>query len=719
MDVQKPLLDRISALKDLPTLPHILLRLLEACNRSSVDLDEISSLVSKDPSLSAKILKLVNSAYYGRPQKIQEIGQAVIFLGTSGIRNMAFCACVHEVFANPKKQGRFNLKAFWWHSLCCAFICKRIAARINFSQPDEAFVSGLLHDIGKIVLWTNFHRAYEDLLKDCPAHGRCLRDGEDGLGATHDEVGAWLLDRWHFQSAVCDSVRYHHETPSRLAQAFPLTQIVSVANLLSRDMTAGTDEGARLAQQILGINAPQCRALIEQSDQAARQVADALGIDVEAAEPASISAGDTEKQITNALAREVRDVSLLVGTLEGLLAARDQEEILARIAEGLDILMGFNRLLFFLADAEKDLLGGYTQDKDGRFARKPHLAVSMRLERCLLVRTIGGQMPLDSFNAGADQPLTILDEQITRVLGSRGIYCLPLIAHQDPVGVLVVGIEPSDLPHIAQNRKLLNVFSNKGALALRLEQLKQRRLQDIHAKRADASSDLARRVVHEVNNPLSIIKNYLKILELKLSGKHIAGDEIRIINEEISRVGRLLTKLTEFSTEKAPPDEQTDINALIRDIAKLTKDSLLNHSGVELQLDLAEDLPPATAEKAELKQVFINLIKNATEAMESGGNLWITTRFLPPPIGAKRDNQQMKNKGYVEIRFRDDGPGIPEAIQEKLFDPYVSSKQGGHSGLGLSIAYNIIKSFEGNIACERISDGGAEFKIELPVREGA
>jgi signal transduction histidine kinase len=105
--------------------------------------------------------------------------------------------------------------------------------------------------------------------------------------------------------------------------------------------------------------------------------------------------------------------------------------------------------------------------------------------------------------------------------------------------------------------------------------------------------------------------------------------------------------------------------------------------------------------------------------MESGGNLWITTRHLPPPIGAKRGDARTPPKGYVEIRFRDDGPGIPESIQEKLFDPYVSSKQGGHSGLGLSIAYNIIKSFEGNIACERISDQGAEFKIELPVQEGA
>ena len=101
MNAQKPFFDQLSTLKNLPTLPHILLKLFESCSQDSVDLDEIAAIVGKDPSLSAKILKLVNSAYFGLPQKVQEINQAVVLVGTSGIRNMAICACVYEAFPKP------------------------------------------------------------------------------------------------------------------------------------------------------------------------------------------------------------------------------------------------------------------------------------------------------------------------------------------------------------------------------------------------------------------------------------------------------------------------------------------------------------------------------------------------------------------------------------------------------------------------------------------
>lgn len=719
MKAQKPFFDQLSTLKNLPTLPHILLKLFEACNQDNVDLDQIAAIVSKDPSLSAKILKLVNSAYFGLPQKVQEINQAVVFVGTSGIKNIAICACVYEAFPKPKKNGIFNLKVFWWHSLRCAFLAKNIAAKMKFGQPDETFVAGLLHDIGKVVLWVNFNAAYEDLLNNCRNDGECLLAGEARLGATHCEVAAWLLNRWNFQTVISDSVRYHHEKPARIAQALPMTQIVCIANFLCQDAEFTINEGIVLAQKILGLSPEECHTFIEISDQEAKDVADSLGIDIHIHEPPSQMTDEKDQKIQDALTRDVMNVSLLIGTLEGFLTAKDQNDVLAVISDGLKILLDINRSLYFLLDAKKGVLFGYFRDEAGRYIKKHSLAVSMSLDQSLLVKAILEQKPLDSFDAGAQGPLTILDEQIIHLLGGHGIYCLPLIAHGDSVGVLVLAIDKSDLPHLLKNKKLLTIFVHKGALALRLEHLKHSQLQDIQAKRAEASNDLARRVVHEANNPLSIIKNYLKILEIKLPGKHIVQDEIKIINEEINRVAHLLKKLTEFSTQKPPTQEMTDINALLMDIVKITKESLLRHSEVNLLTDLEQDLPKVTAEKAGLKQVFINLIKNAAEAMKSGGNLCIQTRHLAPPIGGQRLRDKKDVNGYVEIQFRDDGPGIPEALKEKLFDPYVSSKEGGHLGLGLSIAFNIIKSFQGNLTCESIPDKGTVFKIELPIHADA
>ena len=716
MKAQKPFFDKISTLKNLPTLPHILLKLFESCSQDSVDLIEIAAIVGKDPSLGAKILKLVNSAYFGLPQKVQEINQAVVIVGTSGIRNMAICACVYEAFPKPKKNGNFNLKMFWWHSLRCAFLSKSIASEMNSDQRDEAFVSGLLHDIGKVVLWVNCQAAYEALLGDCRGDGQQLIEGEARLGATHCEVAAWLLDRWNFQPMISDAVRYHHESPVRIAQALPMTQIVCIANLLCQDTEPGMNQGVVLAQQILGLSSDECYALIEKSGQEAKEVADALGIDINVEEPAQQTIDEKDQQIQDALVRDVRNVSLLMGSLEGFLTTNDQNDILSVISDGLKILLDVNRFLYYQLDVEKNVLFGYLQDKNGRYTKNHGIAVSMGLDQCLLVKALLEKQPLDSFSTAAQHPLTILDEQLIRLLDGQGIYCLPLIAHGDAVGVLVLALQKNDLPFLLENQKLLNLFIHKGALALRLDHMKQIQLHDIQAKRADASSDLARRVVHEVNNPLSIIKNYLKVLEIKLSGKDIALDEIRIVNEEISRVADLLRKLTDFSMEKAPTQEKTDINVLLMDIVKLTKDSLLRHADVKLHTDLEKDLPPVIAEKAGLKQVFINLIKNAAEAMQAGGNLFIQTRHLPPPISGKHVHGKKDFNGYVEIQFKDDGPGIPEEIKEKLFDPYVSSKEGGHSGLGLSIAYNIVKSLHGQITCARIPHQGTVFKIELPIQ---
>jgi len=714
MKTKTPNFDQPSTLKNLPTLPHILLKLLEACNQESINLNEIAAIVSKDPALSAKLLKLVNSAYFGLPQKVQGIDQAVVYVGTNGIKNMAICACVYETFPNPVKNGIFNLKAFWWHSLRCGCIAKNIAVEMNSDQPDEAFTSGLLHDIGKLVLWANFRKAYEEIVKNSPADANLLMEEEARFGTTHSQVGKWLLKRWNFQPAIADHVSYHHEEPARIAHAFPMTQIVWIANLLSQDAETTLHEGISWAQKILNLKSDICHALIEKGVQEAQDVAAALDIDINVDAPASSANDENDRKKKEALTRDVRNASLLMGTLEGFLAANDPNDILAVISDGLNILLDINRFIYFRLDADKNVLYGYYPDANGQFVKNRELSVYLSLDQNLLVKAILKKKPLHSFSKGAHRSLTILDEQIIGRLDAQGIYCLPLIAQGDAVGVLVLGIEKKDLPHLQENSKLLNVFTNKGALALSLSQMKRRRLRNIQLKRIDASSDLARKVVHEVNNPLSIIKNYLKILEQKLSENDIARNEIRIINDEISRVANLLEKLTNFSKQPAQTHEAADINALITDIVTLTKDSLQKHSNINLRTDLEPNLPKVDAEGAGLKQVFINLIKNAVEAMVYGGNIYIRTRYFGPSIIDHSVRKKKEHNGYIEVQFKDDGPGIPEAIKEKIFDPYISSKRDGHSGLGLSIAYNIIRSFNGNLICKNTLGYGTEFIIELP-----
>jgi signal transduction histidine kinase len=141
-------------------------------------------------------------------------------------------------------------------------------------------------------------------------------------------------------------------------------------------------------------------------------------------------------------------------------------------------------------------------------------------------------------------------------------------------------------------------------------------------------------------------------------------------------------------------------------------ESFSQGSGVSVHFKPDSTLPTIHSEKNGLKQVFINLMQNAVEAMPGGGNIYIETRPL-----AKRTGEETGDRSWdaVEISFRDDGPGIPEAVKTRLFEPFVTSKKGAHAGLGLSVAYNIIKDLRGDITCESGSNTGTTFTVALPV----
>jgi signal transduction histidine kinase len=253
-------------------------------------------------------------------------------------------------------------------------------------------------------------------------------------------------------------------------------------------------------------------------------------------------------------------------------------------------------------------------------------------------------------------------------------------------------------------------------MSLRLDQMRKAQTRLYQAGRLAASSALARKVAHEVNNPLSIIKNYLKILGMKLGADNTAQDELRIVNEEIDRVALIIRQLTDLTSEKDRVRQTVDVNGLLRDLATIIEKSFSTASRIRFHLDLDPALPGLVTDRNGLKQVLINLLKNAIEAMRQGGNLYVRTKCL-----VTRDLEEMavkregKAEQYVEISVRDDGPGIPDAVRQRLFEPYVTTKGEGHSGLGLSVVHSIVKDLGGTIQCESAEGIGTTFVIRFPL----
>jgi signal transduction histidine kinase len=279
---------------------------------------------------------------------------------------------------------------------------------------------------------------------------------------------------------------------------------------------------------------------------------------------------------------------------------------------------------------------------------------------------------------------------------------------------MVIGMDETLASNLPAEINLLTMFARQAGLTLQAENVRQARARATQADRLTTTLALAKKVAHEVSNPLGIIKNYLKILGLKLGKDSPAKEEIGIISEEIDRVASIVRKLSSSSEPEVQQKELVDINTLISDLIKITRESVLLPSGIEAHLDLGSSLPSVITDKNGLKQVFINLINNAVEAMPKGGNLYIKTRFPSDGLGENLDENAEGDQQYVEATIRDDGSGIPDVIKPKLFEPFVTTKGEGHAGLGLSIAFGIIRELNGTMTCESDKTTGTTFKIVLP-----
>ncbi len=631
------------------------------------------------------------------------------------MNNIDIGASIYQTFSPAKASTFINMKFFWWHSLRCAVLARLIAKEVEYNNPDEAFLAGLLHDIGKLILWVNYPKEYTNLLEEHKDRPDLLLAGEIRLGVTHCEVGAWLLHRWNLQSFLADAVLYHHEPTEKILNSFPLVQIAYIANALSQIPVQGQNEGNKIAEDLYGFTPSQVKELLSQADNEQEKVAHSLDIDIEAPKESEglVSEKDREKQ--EDLVREVRDISLLLVTLQNLLEAHDENTILGVVHQGLQILFDTKDIFFFLHDPGKKGLIGKAVTENEKSSMISDLIIPMRTERSLLVASLLQGKSLELFIPSTDAEPVIIDTQIIRFIGKEGMLCLPMLAQGEYVGVIVLGVDQVEFSHLSAHFNLLTMFTDQVALSLHADRMRRAPVKKIPSERVGASSAIARKVVHEVNNPLSIIKNYLKILGMKLSEHNIAQDEISILNKEIDHIAHILRALTSFSENEVRNPEPVNINALLSDLVKITRESLRKHSKIEVHLDLKPTLPTVTTEKNSLKQVFINIIKNAAEAMTEGGNLHIETRHISSQLEGAAVPEGGEHQGYVKITISDDGPGISEEIRSRLFEPFVTSKSDGHSGLGLSIVHNLVKTLNGTITCESDKAKGTSFKIELPV----
>ena len=203
----------VIARKSLPTIPPVLTGIIALIDDDRAGAKKLVELIERDQALTARLLRLANSAFFGQARKVATIPRAVLLLGFSTVRNLALGVKVWDTLGAG--VSRRELEALWVHAVQVAAVARVIARQQRQVNADEAFTTGLLHDVGHLVLALRFKELYWDTVRKATSTEHVAGLEQLNMGVDHAEVGAWLLEAWNLPALMVEAVRRHHDTDVR------------------------------------------------------------------------------------------------------------------------------------------------------------------------------------------------------------------------------------------------------------------------------------------------------------------------------------------------------------------------------------------------------------------------------------------------------------------------------------------------------------------------
>ena len=271
----------MAKVKSFPAMPSTATKLLSLLDDPDVSFLQIEEIIRYDPGLTANILKLTNSAYFGIPLKVSSVKQAMTLLGQKRLLQLMMTLCMSTLMKKPVPGYDLPQGELWRHSIAVSIAAENVVKTLQIPDAEDVFTAALLHDVGKLVLGT-FVKKDLEFIKDMVDKGLTFDVAEHIiLGTDHAEVGSQILKQWSFPDELVKAVRWHHD-PESCEGYSKMSDIVHIANNIGKEVGAGrkkSDLHSELSAQVLdnlGLKSDDLEGIVDQTLAGVDRVADAL-----------------------------------------------------------------------------------------------------------------------------------------------------------------------------------------------------------------------------------------------------------------------------------------------------------------------------------------------------------------------------------------------------------------------------------------------------------
>jgi putative nucleotidyltransferase with HDIG domain len=256
-DTAKRVVDKaLASVGDIATLPEITIKIIEIVEDAKSTARDLHEVIKNDPALSVKILKVVNSAFYGLPGQVASVDRAIILLGLSAVKNIAIAASIARLFKGKRISEQFSASDLWRHSVAVAVAARALAkCSPHPAMSDEIFVAGLIHDIGSLIERQTFPDEFADVINRCQSDNvDFLQCERELIGADHQAFGVGLTTKWKFPRHLRAAVGFHHNPQQLSVELRNMATLIQIADVVACQEKIGfylTAQGGAVTNEML------------------------------------------------------------------------------------------------------------------------------------------------------------------------------------------------------------------------------------------------------------------------------------------------------------------------------------------------------------------------------------------------------------------------------------------------------------------------------------